>query len=139
MADNVEELTDAKWEDEKGRARHTQPDATLTELEKNNEDKAENAERTQIKNTVRTYEKLAEWIDEGDRVLDYGGGLGYGTEALRKIGHNIDLLEPFSSEKRVVAPDYTDPDGRDVDGTYDKIISSSVLNVVPQDIRTRLI
>ena len=50
---------------------------------------------TQRANTVPSYTKastVAE-IKEGDTVLDYGAGLGLGSDELRKTGANVESLE----------------------------------------------
>jgi hypothetical protein len=131
-----------EWVDDSGRQRRTVRNLTLAEVQSHAAYAAENAERTQVSNTKRTYERLIdEYLVEGDKVLDFGGGLGVGTESLRDSGFTADLYEPFSQEaRRVVAPDFIEMDASDVPGMeYDKVLNTFVLNVVPQDIRDNVV
>lgn len=138
FSEDAGQYATVKWVDEQGRQRHTEKDLTMDELVSKKGYQPENAEKTQIKTTVATYEKAADFLTPGDKVLDFGGGLGFGTEVLRQKGFEVDLFEPFSNpERRQTAPDFVNAE--DITGKYDKVISSAVLNVVPQDIRTSII
>ena len=96
---------------------------------------------TQVKNTLRSYEKFADWVrrDSNGRetsVLDASSGLGLGTEHLRQSGMNVDDVEPYPSADRT-EPTYRSYD--DIDKQYDYIISNAVLNVIPDDWRANVL
>ena len=102
----------------------------------------ENAQATQRKNTIPTYIKSKQYLDElqkGGNTLDYGAGLGYGSLAV-----GADSYEPFARENFVTdvdkeynpigfgSPTY-DKSKQIANESYDKIISPNVLNVVRND------
>ncbi len=98
---------------------------------------ADGRHTTQVKNTVNSYKKFGEWVQQqanGKKVdvLDASSGLGVGTEWLREHGMNVDDVEPYPSENRT-APTYSSYE--DIDKRYDYIISNAVLNVIPEDWR----
>ena len=95
---------------------------------------------TQVATTVGSYVKAANLIRDIDGdVLDYGAGLGLGTDAMSDtLNKTVDSYEPNPERwqgKRDVT--YTDLD--DIDKKYDAIVSLNVLNVVPKDIRDEIV
>lgn len=94
---------------------------------------------TQIKNTVNTYRKIYDHLKaEGfnGTILDASSGLGFGTQAgIEEYGFDVEDIEPYPDSK--YHPKYTDYSK--LDKKYDAIISSFVLNVLPQDQRDALV
>ena len=94
--------------------------------------------RTQRENTRGSYVKAANIIKdreiEGD-VLDYGAGLGVGTDAMTKLlGRKVDSFEINTENwKGKAKPTYTS--AKDIDKKYDSIVSLNVVNVVPKNVR----
>jgi len=92
-----------------------------------------NAQKTQVATTTQSYVK-SEAILNGlvsGKTLDFGAGLGKGSEVI-----GADSYEPFP--KGGFKPDFTK--STDIpDGSYEKVISPSVLNVVPRDIRDGIV
>ena len=98
--------------------------------------KGSNARRTQVKNTLATYQKIAKEISTDQTILDYGSGLGYGSRYLASNGYIVQAYEPYYNEdKGVFRSLYVTCDGRLTGNKYDVIICNYVLNVVPDDIR----
>ena len=93
---------------------------------------------TQVKNTVKTYNKIGDWLENSGvdknaiQILDASSGLGLGTKELRERGFSVDDVEPYPSENRP-APTYSSYD--DIDKKYDVVISNAVLNVIPDNWR----
>lgn len=128
------------WYDE-DTPRRTPRGITTLELGSHPEYAPENAASTQRGNTVATYRKIADLIPSGSTVLDYGGGLGAGTQVLRDNGFETTLYEPFPNEsgRQVTEPDAGQLDGSDLQGEFDMVVNSFVLNVVPQDTRDYIV
>lgn len=102
-------------------------------------DKSEKRNPTQIASTVGTYRNIFN-ILKGQgfdgTILDASSGLGIGTETGRKeFGFKVEDIEPFPGED--YNPMYRDYSA--LDKQYDAIISSAVLNVLPQDQRDALV
>jgi hypothetical protein len=95
---------------------------------------AENAQKTQSATTKGTYIKTANVLNniipEG-QILDFGAGRGIGAEAI-----NAKTYEPFPREG--FTPDFTDA-SKIPSNSESKINSSSVINVVPKDIRDGIV
>tara|TARA_R100001510_G_scaffold5207_1_gene4143 strand:+ start:2601 stop:9239 length:6639 start_codon:yes stop_codon:yes gene_type:complete len=95
---------------------------------------AENAQKTQNANTRGTYIKTANVLNniipEG-QILDFGAGRGIGAEAI-----NAKTYEPFPREG--FTPNFTDV-SKIPSNSESKINSSSVINVVPKDIRDGIV
>ena len=93
---------------------------------------------TQRKNTIKSYKKVAEKIKvmfENVSVLDYGAGLGLGTEVMKSIiGNNVDSFEPYPVNWKSDIP-VTYTNSSSIKKKYDVIVSLNVLNVLPKDIR----
>jgi len=89
--------------------------------------------KTQIATTVDTYIKASKML--GGKVLDYGAGLGLGTDALRKEGLLADAFEPYPDRwKGKEPPAFTDS-AEIPSESYDSLVSFSVINVVEPDVR----
>lgn len=128
------------WMDQ-GIPRRTPRDLSTAELSSHSQYKPENAATTQRSNTASTYRTIADLIPQNSRVLDYGGGLGAGTQVLRDAGFDTTLFEPFPNNtgRQVTDPDAVALDGSDLDGQFDFITSTFTLNVVPQDTRDHIV
>ena len=90
---------------------------------------------TQVKNTLRSYEKFGEWVERDSNgrkvnILDASSGLGLGAEHLRSMGMDVDDVEPYPSADRI-PPTYSSYS--QITKKYDYIISNAVLNVIPDD------
>ena len=95
---------------------------------------------TQVAITVGSYVKAANIIKDIDGdVLDYGAGLGLGTDAMSTtLGRKVDSYEP--NPERWQGKDkatYTSSD--QINKKYDAIVSLNVLNVVPKSIRDAIV
>jgi len=89
--------------------------------------------KTQIATTVDTYRKASKML--GGNVIDYGAGLGLGTDALRSDGLLADSFEPYPDRwQGKLLPTYTDSANIPSD-SYDSLVSFSVINVVEPDVR----
>lgn len=102
-------------------------------------EKSEKRNPTQIASTVGTYRNIFN-ILKGQgfdgTILDASSGLGIGTETGRgEFGFKVEDIEPFPGEG--YTPMYRDYSA--LDKQYDAIISSAVLNVLPQDQRDALV
>ena len=93
--------------------------------------------KTQIATTVSTYQSAAGQLN--GVVLDYGAGLGLGSDTLRTNGLKVDSYEPFPQRwKGKVKVTYTDS-SRIPSGKYDGVVCFSVLNVVDPEIRRQIV
>ena len=94
---------------------------------------------TQVATTIGSYRKVAESfkgkVNENSRVLDYGAGLGLGTDAMSDVlGTRVQSLEINPERWQGAAPvDYTSSE--QIQTTFDNIVSLNVVNVVPKEIR----
>lgn len=102
-------------------------------------EESETRNPTQIASTVGTYRNIYNILkNEGfnGTILDASSGLGVGTETGRsEYGFNVEDIEPFPGKG--YSPMYTDYSK--LNKKYDVIISSAVLNVLPQDQRDALV
>ena len=88
---------------------------------------------TQIEGTKKTYAKAAKMLT--GKVIDYGAGLGVGTDTLRAEGLSVDSFEPYPKKwKGKRPPTYTDS-AKIPSSSYDSLVSFSVINVVEPDMR----
>lgn len=125
--------------------------ATSTELDQkypgwsNRQTTSTGRHSTQAAITEKTYKKIGDWILNSNlknsKILDASSGMGLGTEALRKMGLNVDDIEPYPGDRKI-KPTYSGEDYLDYTEvykkhgkTYDLIISNAVLNVIPDDWR----
>lgn len=100
---------------------------------------------TQIAGTVKTYEKVGNFIKnklpKNAKILDASSGMGLGTLALRDMGIKVDDIEPYPGGDRMKTnpPTFYGVDAyeqaRRSGKQYDYIISNAVLNVIPDDWR----
>ena len=95
---------------------------------------------TQVATTTGSYVKAANLIKDiqGD-ILDYGAGLGLGTDAMSNtLGRKVDSYEPNPERwQGKEGATYTASD--QIGKKYDGIVSLNVLNVVPKDIRDAIV
>jgi hypothetical protein len=95
---------------------------------------------TQRPNTVGSYVKAATLLKDmtGD-VLDYGAGLGLGTDAIANtLGRNIDSYEPNPQRwQGKQQPTFTGSD--QINKKYDGVVLLNVVNAVPKDIRDAIV
>lgn len=98
---------------------------------------------TQVATTSGTYIKALDMAlgihPEAKRVLDYGAGLGLGTDAMREQFPDlfVDSYEPFNARWKGLEPTtFTRPEK--INKRYDVVIVPNVLNVLPEDIRRRV-
>ena len=93
---------------------------------------------TQVATTTGSYSKAANILKsigvKGD-VLDYGAGLGLGTDAMSDVlGKDVESLEINPERWKGRKPvKYTD--ANQIDKKYDGIVSLNVVNVVPKEVR----
>lgn len=97
-----------------------------------------NPAKTQRPNTVSTYNKAFDilGVNEGETVLDYGAGLGLGSQKARDAGANVLTFEPFPQKD--FQPDFTST--ADVPANVaDKVVNMNVLNVLPPEQRAEAV
>lgn len=89
---------------------------------------------TQVATTTGSYKKVAQKIKKGS-VLDYGAGLGLGTDAMSNVlGRKVDSYE-LNAERWKGKRPVTYTEAKSISKKYDNIVSLNVLNVVPKDVR----
>ena len=95
---------------------------------------------TQVATTTGSYVKAANLIkDIKGNVLDYGAGLGLGTDAMSNtLGRTVDSFEP-NPERWQGKKEATFTASEQINKKYDAIVSLNVLNVVPKDIRDAIV
>ena len=102
-------------------------------------EESEKRNPTQIASTQGTYRKIYTILkNQGftGTILDASSGLGLGTKVGREeFGFDVDDIEPYPDAS--YKPKYTDYSR--LHKQYDAIISSAVLNVLPQDQRDALV
>jgi len=102
----------------------------------------EGSATTQVATTGGSYRKavkLAEQLrPDLTSVLDYGAGLGLGSDAMRdETEAQVDSYEPFPERwKGETPPTYTD--SADINQTYDAVVSLNVLNVLEPELRAQV-
>lgn len=95
---------------------------------------------TQVATTTGSYTKAANIAKSlgAKSVLDYGAGLGLGSDAMSNVIKNVDSFEPNTDRwKGKKEPAFTS--SADINKTYDAVVSLNVLNVVPKDIRDAIV
>jgi len=101
----------------------------------------DNSGTTQVATTQGSYVKAAKKLmgSQPQSVLDYGAGLGLGTDAMSGVfGFDVDSYEP-NPERWKGRRKVTFGSQADINKTYDGIVSLNVLNVVPKAIRDRIV
>jgi hypothetical protein len=91
---------------------------------------------TQVATTAGSYRKAAAIIAGmgGRRVLDYGAGLGLGSDAMSERGLDVSSFEPNPQRWSGKTPvTFTDSD--QITGQYDGVVSLNVLNVLEPELR----
>lgn len=97
---------------------------------------------TQVATTAGSYRKAADFImdrlPDASRILDYGAGLGLGTDAMRRAaGIQVDSYEPFPERWRGSEPP-TFTASSEISGSYDGIVNLNVLNVLEPRLRDQV-
>lgn len=93
---------------------------------------------TQVATTVGSYKKVAKKMSIGS-VLDYGAGLGFGTDEMSNVlGRKVDSYELNTERWRGKKP-VTYTEASQIIKKYDNIVSLNVLNVVPKDVRNFIV
>ncbi len=97
---------------------------------------------TQVATTTGSYEKAAKILKglgvKGD-ILDYGAGLGLGTDAMSNVlGTKVKSLE-INTERWKGKDKVTYTDSKNIDQRFDGIVSLNVVNVVPKDVRDEIV
>lgn len=99
---------------------------------------------TQVATTRTMYVKALKWLrnqsPEAKTVLDYGAGLGLGTDDMRSNNPdlNIDSYEP-NPERWAGKQPPTYTTNTQIDKDYDLILNTNVLNVVEKPIRDLIV
>lgn len=99
---------------------------------------------TQVATTRTMYVKALKWLrnqsPEAKTVLDYGAGLGLGTDDMRSNNPdlNIDSYEP-NPERWAGKEPPTYTNNTQIDKDYDLILNTNVLNVVEKPIRDLIV
>jgi phospholipid N-methyltransferase len=94
------------------------------------------SESTQVATTTGTYRKTAEKLHPdlkpNSDILDYGAGMGKGTDAMQHVltGHKVESYEPSPKNW---SPTHTNSDH--IDKKYDAVVSHNVLNVLEPQLR----
>ena len=105
------------------------------------------SDSTQVATTSGTYEKaankhLVSHAKDGDKYLDYGAGLGQGTEAMKKAFHDggkkvsVESYEP-STRSKTFKPTHKSSDSIHPN-SYAGVQSHNVLNVLHPKLRTQV-
>ena len=72
-------------------------------------------------------------------ILDYGAGLGLGTQMMKEVtGNKVDSFEPYPVNWQSAFP-VTYTDSSSIKKKYDIIVSLNVLNVLPKDMRDAVV
>lgn len=97
-----------------------------------------NPAKTQRSNTTSTYNKAFDilGVNEGETVLDYGAGLGLGSQKARDAGANVLTFEPFPQKE--FKPDFMSPE-EVPSNVADKVVNMNVLNVLPPEQRAQAV
>jgi len=93
---------------------------------------------TQVATTVGSYAKAANILKNLNivgRVLDYGAGLGLGTDAMNDVLNDRVQSYEINPERWKGKKEVNYTRSEDIDGKFDGIVSLNVLNVVPKNIR----
>jgi len=94
---------------------------------------------TQVATTAGSYKKAVakalEINPKGKTVLDYGAGLGLGTDAMRETSKmKVTSYEPFPERWKGTKPvDYTD--SAKINTKFDTVVNLNVLNVLEPELR----
>jgi len=101
------------------------------------------SETTQVEATKTSYAKAASLllplIQPGARVLDYGAGLGSGTNAMRSVLTDIAQVDSYEPEPKRAKSKPTFTKSSEITEQYDAVVCLNVLNVLPPNIRDRVV
>lgn len=112
----------------------TTPEVSEVALQKIDNGLSKASGTTQVATTVGSYKKVANKINKGT-VLDYGAGLGLGTDAMSNVlGRKVDSFE-LNAERWKGKKPVTYTEASQITKKYDNIVSLNVLNVVPKNVR----
>lgn len=112
----------------------TTPEVSEVALQKIDNGLSKASGTTQVATTVGSYKKVANKINKGT-VLDYGAGLGLGTDAMTSVvGRKVDSYE-LNTERWKGKNPVTYTEASQITKKYDNIVSLNVLNVVPKNVR----
>jgi hypothetical protein len=96
------------------------------------------SESTQVATTTGSYRKAAEMLAHHGvtgKVIDYGAGLGLGSDAMRTVLQRVDSFEPEARRWQGGVPvTFTDSNQIPL-GAYDGVVSLNVLNVLEPELR----
>ena len=96
------------------------------------------SESTQVATTTGSYRKAAEMLAHHGvtgKVLDYGAGLGLGSDAMRTVLQRVDSFEPEARRWQGGVPVTFTDSNRIPLGAYDGVVSLNVLNVLEPELR----
>ena len=95
---------------------------------------------TQVATTIGSYTKAAKIAERlgAKSILDYGAGLGLGTDAMSNIIQNVESYDPNPERWKGSKP-VTYTNNQDISKTYDAVVNLNVLNVVPKDMRDAIV
>jgi len=119
-----------------------EPQKPVSKSQQIDEELSKASGTTQIPKTTSSYVNAANEFNKLNvkgRVLDYGAGLGLGTDAMSKIlGKPVESYE-INPERWRGKKSVTYTKSEDIDGKFDGIVSLNVINVVPKNIRDFII
>jgi len=103
------------------------------------------SDTTPVTNTTGSYRKAVSKALEINpniqTILDYGAGIGYGTDAMREVSQkDVHSYEPSPTKwfkMRKDKPTFTK--NTDISGKYDAVISLNVVNVLEPDLRRKVV
>ena len=103
---------------------------------------SKNSGTTQREITTASYIKAANTLKElgvKGNVLDYGAGLGLGTDAMNNVLNGAVKSYEINPENWKGKEGVTFTKSEDIKGKYDGIVSLNVINVVPKNVRDFII
>ena len=125
-----------------GQVRELEGQLPVSKSQQIDEELSKASGTTQIPKTTSSYVNAANEFNKLNvkgRVLDYGAGLGLGTDAMSKIlGKPVESYE-INPERWRGKKSVTYTKSEDIDGKFDGIVSLNVINVVPKNIRDFII
>jgi ribosomal protein L29/predicted secreted Zn-dependent protease len=125
-----------------GQVRELEGQLPVSKSQQIDEELSKASGTTQIPKTTSSYVNAANEFNKLNVkgiVLDYGAGLGLGTDAMSKIlGKPVESYE-INPERWRGKKSVTYTKSEDIDGKFDGIVSLNVINVVPKNIRDFII
>ena len=121
-----------------GQVRELEGQLPVSKSQQIDEELSKASGTTQRSITTSSYVRAANELNKLDvkgRVLDYGAGLGLGTDAMSNIlGKPVESYE-INPERWRGKKSITYTKSEDIDGKFDGIVSLNVINVVPRNKR----